>query len=351
MGHGVYLLGGFVSRIALLASTKAVFETEVFSAENDGIGHVQYAHLPCLLVFIETLAMASLSFSRLDALFSLREISSGLPALRALMAVVWPAAVLNAVNTTCFRFAMVNIAASLFATVRNLRIPLVAMLRSSCLGRGYTLRQWLALLCISVCASLATLASQLQNGKLLMTSSMAVGLCFTIGSVCASTSRSVFDEVLMKKRKLEPLHVKGATGILLVGFAVALMFVADATALEPFARTARMVRSSSALRWNILFYFIACVLSENMMVMIIVKYDSSTMTLVDSLAVCGTMGGEVALGHCTSGRRGITLHFPFPFVTCVTGVILTTAFSVYYSTLPGPAQTEVQPNEKTRLKA
>ena len=336
-----------MSRIAILISTKAVFETEVFSAENNGIGPVQYAHLPCLLMLVKVLAEASLSFSRLDALFSFREICSGLPALRALMAVVWPAVLSQLVGDICFRFALVDIAASIFATVRNLRIPLSAILRSSCLnlGDGYTLRQWLALLCIVLCASLATLAFQLQE-ETRLTRSMAVGLCFTIGSVFASTSRAVLEETFMKKRKLEPLQMKSAMGILLAGFAAALMFVADATALEPFALTVRMVRSSSVLRWTILFYFVACVSSAYMMVMITAKYDSCTKMLVDALAVCGTLGGEVALGHFTSGRRGIVLHLPFS-VMCVTGVFLTAAFSVYYSTLPKP--TEVQPNEKTRL--
>ena len=95
----LYLLGGFVSCIAYYMSTKAVFETEVFIVHNGpaAVTHApaavnkswsqdsqqQYARLPCLLLFIEVIAMVSLTFSEVDALFSFQEISCGLPSLRA----------------------------------------------------------------------------------------------------------------------------------------------------------------------------------------------------------------------------------------------------------------------------
>ena len=166
----LYLLGGFVSCIAAYMSTKAVFETEVFIVHNGpaAVAHApvnkswsqdsleaKYARLPCLLLFIEAIAMVSLTFSEVDALFSFQEISCGLPSLRALVAVVWPSVVCALIDQICVRFALVKIAASLFATVCNLRIPLCATVRSCCLGENYTLRQWLALVSIVLCASLA----------------------------------------------------------------------------------------------------------------------------------------------------------------------------------------------------
>ena len=188
-----------------------------------------------------------------------------------------------------------------------------------------------------------------------MKSTMVLGLCFTIGTICTSTSKAVLEEMFVKKRNMEPVQMMSAMGILLIGFAVTILFLADATTLEPFALTVRMVRSSSVLRWNILFYFMTSVPNTYMMVMITAKYDSCTKMLVNALAMCGTLGGELALGHLTYGRRGIVLHLPFS-VICVTGVFLTAASTVYYATLPGPVYystlprpAQIEPNEKTRL--
>ena len=121
----------------------------------------------------------------------------------------------------------------------------------------------------------------------------------------------------MHKRNLDPIQMAGTQGILLAGFAVTLLLVADATGMEPFTQTVWMVRSSSVLRWNLLFFFIACVFDMWLMVMIVAKYDSCTKMLVTALAVCGTLVGELVVGHCTYGRRGIVLHLPFSLI-CVT---------------------------------
>ena len=326
----LYLVGGFVSSVAAYVSTKAVYETEVSTAKN---GIVEHAHVPCFLMLLDMFAMGSLSFAEVDELLSLREISSGLPALRGIMVVVWPAVLLQLVDEICFRFALSKIAASLFATVRNLRIPLSATLRSCCLGGSYTPRQWLALLGIVLCTSLATYTHQGEK----WTSALALGMCFTIGSICASTFKAVLEEIFLQKEKLEPVQMASAQGILLCGLALLLLFVADATGLEPFALTMRIVQSSSVLRWNILFFFIACVFDAYMKVMITAKYDSCTKMLVSALAVCGTLVVELILGHFTEGRRGIVLHLPFS-VICMTGIGLTAAITAHYSALPGPAQ-------------
>ena len=314
----------------------------------------KYARLPCLLLFIEAIAMVSLTFSEVDALFSFQEISCGLPSLRALVAVVWPSVVCALIDQICVRFALVKIAASLFATVRNLRIPLSATARSCCLGENYTLRQWLALVSIVLCASLAAYtfnagAAGPQGGN--WTSTTVLGLCFTIGSVCASTCKNVLEEVYMQKRNVDPIQMVGAQGILLAGFAVTLLFVADATGIEPFTQTVWMVRSSSVLRWNLLFFFIASVFGIRICVMIVAKYDSCTKMLVSALAMCGTLGAELALGHLTYGRRGIVLHLPFSLL-CVTGIFLTAASTAHYTSLPGAAEKpEIEPNEKTHFFA
>ena len=83
-----------------------------------------------------------------------------------------------------------------------------------------------------------------------------------------------------------------------------------------------------------------------MMVMIIAKYDSCTKIIVSALAACGTLAGELVLGHFTHGRRGIVLHLPFS-VICAAGIFFTAASTAYYSTLSGAA--EIEPNEKTHL--
>ena len=81
--------------------------------------------------------MVSLTFLEVDALFSFQEISSRLPSLWALVAVLWPLVVIELINEMiCIRFALVRIAASLFAMIRNLRIPMCAALRSCCLGEN-----------------------------------------------------------------------------------------------------------------------------------------------------------------------------------------------------------------------
>ena len=84
---------------------------------------------------------------------------------------------------------------------------------------------------------------------------MVLGLCLTIGSVCASTCKNVLEEVYVQKRNVDPIQMAGTQGILLAGFAVTLLLVADATGMEPFTQTVWMVRSSSVLRWNIFIPF------------------------------------------------------------------------------------------------
>ena len=88
-----------------------------------------------------------------------------------------------------------------------------------------------------------------------------------------------------------------------------------------------------------------------MKVMIVAKYYSCTKMLVNALAVCGTLVGELVVGHCTYGRRGIVLHLPFSLI-CVTGIFLTAASTAYYSSLSGAAEKpEIEPNEKTHFFA
>ena len=152
---------------------------------------------------------------------------------------------------------------------------------------------------------------------------MVLGLCFTIGCVCASTCKTVLERTVLEDAKEEPgsdpndrhkgilarwfrgdSHVRGRRN---------WHGTFHANGLDG----AKQLYASMEHMYSFLFY--KCVFDIWMKVMIVAKYYSCTKMLVNALAVCGTLAGElvVDVGHCTYGRRGIVLHLPFSLI-CVT---------------------------------
>lgn len=329
--NALYLVGGFFSTIAYWVSFKSVFQT--MGVDSHGVS--REAAFPFFMGFVEYLSKGLLLWIGL-ADMSRTGSSWWEHAAQALKTcyggsmLIVPLVSLQAAYQLGEGFSVLYLSASLFAIIRNLRIPCVAMLSSLWFGKekGHTCTEWALLLSITFGASFAVLAG---NHEMTTRTTYVFGVVIALVVVLLSSMKAVLEQGILHAQDLCPLLLAGLQGVLCCAAMAVIMAFVHCFGVEDFRDTVAMIRSSTVLCANVCVFGLICMLDSWLGVMITFRYDSTVKVIVSSSTVFGIWTVQLGI-HFFAPVRGEPWLYPKSLVYLMSMVITVTLVILFIKT-------------------
>jgi len=341
----LFIVGGFFTNVIFFVSMKNAYETHAV----DSHGVLRAARLPFLMFFLNFLMNCPLL---LMAFFETPKDKSSSPnlswdALGAAFTIVAPIVVFESMNEMVIKAGVVIIAASLFLTVRTLRIPFTALARMLYRGQIYTSAQLVAFLAIALCTALTTVAGSqylvspdgpqklsLQDTRWTIA---LPGIAMAILSSFLSSFRSVIEEDRLRKTSITPLMCTGTQGVILTSVSAFFLGIVHALGYEDFRDTMAMIESSAILRGWLLLYALVSLADCYFMIHITAYYDSTVRMITATVGVFGCWAAQSAMYHFSGGSRGEFTAYP-GVLYMMLGLGCTACAVIAYARLPASQQ-------------
>jgi hypothetical protein len=199
-------------------------------------------------------------------------------------------------------FSVLYLPASLFALIRNLRIPCVATLSRLCFGKekGHTWQQWTLLLGIT---SGASLAAFIGHDRMTSRTTYISGVSIALIVVLLSSMKSVMEQGLLHAQVLSPLVVAGLQGLLSCAVVAVVLAAVHVLGVEDLWDTVSMLRSSTILTINVIVFGLTCMVDAWLGAMVTLRYDSTVKVTVSSTTVFGIWAVQLGI-HSFEPSRG-----------------------------------------------
>jgi len=199
-------------------------------------------------------------------------------------------------------FSVLYLAASLFALIRNLRMPCVAILSRVWFGesKSHSWQQWTLLLGITGGASLAVLCG---DSNMTSHTTYGIGIVTALLVVPLSSMKAVLEQSILHAHTLSPLLVSGVQGTLCCMIMVAVLAVVQSLGLENFWDTVSMRRSSPGLTINVCLFGLTCMVDCWFGTMVTYYYDSTVEVTAMSTTVFGIWAVQLGI-HTYDKSKG-----------------------------------------------